>query len=81
MTRKIISGLIQASNPINDESKSVAEIQAFTSPRAASPPSTPRVVSMSVNASTSPRSSGVPCRSASFPPRAASEPPPASGNP
>jgi beta-ureidopropionase len=26
--RKIISGLIQASNPINDESKSVAEIQA-----------------------------------------------------
>ncbi len=28
MSRKIISGLIQASNPINDESKSVAEIQA-----------------------------------------------------
>jgi beta-ureidopropionase len=28
MARKIISGLIQASNPINDESKSVAEIQA-----------------------------------------------------
>src|SRR6185312_17393821 len=26
--RKVISGLIQASNPINDESKSVAEIQA-----------------------------------------------------
>src|SRR6202042_2747744 len=26
--RKLISGLIQASNPINDESKSVAEIQA-----------------------------------------------------
>jgi beta-ureidopropionase len=28
MARKVISGLIQASNPINDESKSVAEIQA-----------------------------------------------------
>jgi len=28
MARKILSGLIQASNPINDESKSVAEIQA-----------------------------------------------------
>src|SRR5450432_402757 len=28
MARKIISGLIQASNPINDESKSVAEVQA-----------------------------------------------------
>jgi beta-ureidopropionase len=28
MARKIISGLIQASNPINDETKSVAEIQA-----------------------------------------------------
>jgi len=28
MARKITSGLIQASNPINDESKSVAEIQA-----------------------------------------------------
>ncbi len=28
MARKIISGLIQASNPVNDESKSVAEIQA-----------------------------------------------------
>ena len=28
MTRKVLSGLIQASNPINDESKSVAEIQA-----------------------------------------------------
>jgi N-carbamoylputrescine amidase len=28
MSRKIISGLIQASNPINDESKSVAQIQA-----------------------------------------------------
>ena len=27
-TRKLLSGLIQASNPINDESKSVAEIQA-----------------------------------------------------
>jgi beta-ureidopropionase len=28
MARKVISGLIQASNPINDESRSVAEIQA-----------------------------------------------------
>ncbi len=28
MARKVISGLIQASNPINDESKSVAEVQA-----------------------------------------------------
>ncbi len=28
MARKVISGLIQASNPINDESKPVAEIQA-----------------------------------------------------
>jgi beta-ureidopropionase len=28
MARKVTSGLIQASNPINDESKSVAEIQA-----------------------------------------------------
>jgi len=28
MSRKVLSGLIQASNPINDESKSVAEIQA-----------------------------------------------------
>ena len=28
MTRNVISGLIQASNPINDESRSVAEIQA-----------------------------------------------------
>src|SRR3954465_6858464 len=28
MARKILSGLIQASNPINDESKSVAEVQA-----------------------------------------------------
>jgi N-carbamoylputrescine amidase len=28
MARKVISGLIQASNPINDETKSVAEIQA-----------------------------------------------------
>ena len=28
MARKLISGLIQASNPINDETKSVAEIQA-----------------------------------------------------
>src|SRR5512132_3054642 len=28
MARKLVSGLIQASNPINDESKSVAEIQA-----------------------------------------------------
>jgi len=28
MARKVLSGLIQASNPINDESKSVAEIQA-----------------------------------------------------
>ena len=28
MSRKILSGLIQASNPINDESKSVAEVQA-----------------------------------------------------
>ncbi|MBA2543438.1 MAG: acyltransferase [Deltaproteobacteria bacterium] len=28
MARKVISGLIQASNPINDENKSVAEIQA-----------------------------------------------------
>ena len=28
MARNVISGLIQASNPINDESKSVAEIQA-----------------------------------------------------
>ncbi|MEJ7604514.1 MAG: nitrilase-related carbon-nitrogen hydrolase [Kofleriaceae bacterium] len=28
MPRKVISGLIQASNPINDESKSVAEVQA-----------------------------------------------------
>ena len=28
MARTVISGLIQASNPINDESKSVAEIQA-----------------------------------------------------
>jgi beta-ureidopropionase len=28
MSRKILSGLIQASNPVNDESKSVAEIQA-----------------------------------------------------
>jgi beta-ureidopropionase len=28
MARKVISGLIQASNPINDESKSVPEIQA-----------------------------------------------------
>jgi N-carbamoylputrescine amidase len=28
MARKVVSGLIQASNPINDESKSVAEIQA-----------------------------------------------------
>ena len=28
MARKVLSGLIQASNPINDESRSVAEIQA-----------------------------------------------------
>jgi len=28
MARKVLSGLIQASNPINDESKSVAEVQA-----------------------------------------------------
>jgi N-carbamoylputrescine amidase len=28
MSRKIISGLIQASNPVNDESRSVAEIQS-----------------------------------------------------
>ncbi|MGE0550771.1 MAG: nitrilase-related carbon-nitrogen hydrolase [Kofleriaceae bacterium] len=28
MARKVISGLIQASNPINDETKSVAEVQA-----------------------------------------------------
>jgi beta-ureidopropionase len=28
MARKVISGLIQASNPVNDETKSVAEIQA-----------------------------------------------------
>jgi beta-ureidopropionase len=28
MARKVLSGLIQASNPLNDESKSVAEIQA-----------------------------------------------------
>jgi N-carbamoylputrescine amidase len=28
MSRKVLSGLIQASNPINDESKSVAEVQA-----------------------------------------------------
>src|SRR4026208_1881880 len=28
MARKVLSGLIQASNPINDETKSVAEIQA-----------------------------------------------------
>ncbi|MFN0253482.1 MAG: nitrilase-related carbon-nitrogen hydrolase [Kofleriaceae bacterium] len=28
MSRKVLSGLIQASNPINDESRSVAEIQA-----------------------------------------------------
>ena len=28
MARKVVSGLIQASNPINDESKSVADIQA-----------------------------------------------------
>jgi N-carbamoylputrescine amidase len=28
MSRKVISGLIQASNPINDETKSVAEIQS-----------------------------------------------------
>jgi beta-ureidopropionase len=28
MARKLISGLIQASNPVNDETKSVAEIQA-----------------------------------------------------
>ncbi len=28
MARKLVSGLIQASNPINDETKSVAEIQA-----------------------------------------------------
>src|SRR5580692_9711922 len=28
MSKKLISGLIQASNPINDETKSVAEIQA-----------------------------------------------------
>jgi beta-ureidopropionase len=28
MARKVLSGLIQAANPINDESKSVAEIQA-----------------------------------------------------
>src|SRR5205814_2538136 len=28
MGRKVLSGLIQASNPINDESKSVAEVQA-----------------------------------------------------
>jgi N-carbamoylputrescine amidase len=28
MARKVISGLIQASNPLNDENKSVAEIQA-----------------------------------------------------
>ena len=28
MARKVVSGLIQASNPINDESRSVAEIQA-----------------------------------------------------
>src|SRR5258705_12757417 len=28
MARKVVSGLIQASNPINDESRSVAEVQA-----------------------------------------------------
>ena len=28
MARTVLSGLIQASNPINDESKSVAEVQA-----------------------------------------------------
>src|ERR1041384_5968763 len=28
MTRNVISGLIQATNPINDESRSVADIQA-----------------------------------------------------
>jgi len=28
MARKVVSGLIQASNPINDETKSVAEVQA-----------------------------------------------------
>ena len=28
MARKVLSGLIQASNPINDESRSVAEVQA-----------------------------------------------------
>ena len=28
MARNVISGLIQASNPINDESRSVADIQA-----------------------------------------------------
>ena len=28
MARKVLSGLIQASNPINDESRPVAEIQA-----------------------------------------------------
>ena len=28
MARTVLSGLIQASNPINDESTSVAEVQA-----------------------------------------------------